>query len=258
METLQVVKIGGNIVNNDQLLADFMDDFCTMNDPKILIHGGGNVASEISDRLGVQPTMHEGRRITDADSLEVVTMVYAGLINKQLTSKLQAHGCNALGLTGADLNIVRATKRDHPTIDFGFVGDVETKDIDVTTLGKLLNIGAVPVFCAITHDGKGQLYNTNADTLASVIARALVQQFDVNLTYCFGFDGVMRNVDDPDSIISEIKRDEFQGLKEEGVIKDGMIPKLENAFKAAVQGVSKVYIKNAAHILNNRGTRISS
>ncbi|MDZ7690593.1 MAG: acetylglutamate kinase [Balneolaceae bacterium] len=254
MESLQVIKIGGKVIADDALLDEFLTDFGELEGHKILVHGGGNIASQFSQRMGVDVKMVEGRRVTDADSLEVAIMTYAGLINKKLVAHLQSRGCNALGLSGADLNAIKAFKRQDEEIDYGFVGDVDDDSVNVSGLTQLLNLNISPVFCALTHDGSGQLFNTNADTLAAVLAHSLSKNFEVTLTFCFEKQGVLEDVEDESSVIPEIDRDLYTELKQDGTIHEGMLPKMENAFKALSKGVRRVTIKHPANLLTNTGT----
>lgn len=209
---------------------------------KILVHGGGKKASEMLAKLGIQPKMKNGRRITDGQSLDVVTMVYGGLVNKNIVAQLQALGTNTLGLSGADANTILAQKRPVKEIDYGFAGDIEHVETD--TLTKLLQTGLTPVFCALTHDGKGQLLNTNADTIASALAVGLSANFDTTLNYCFEFNGVLKDINDKDSVIKRIDTTSYQKLIADGTISDGMLPKLHNCLEALRQGVSEVRIGN--------------
>lgn len=245
MEQLSIIKIGGNVIDNPATLEQFLQDFSLLEGKKILVHGGGKIATEIGRSLGIEAKMVEGRRITDAASLEVVTMVYAGLINKNIVAQLQAQKCNAIGLTGADGNMIQAHKRPVTTIDYGFVGDLNTDSVASNRLCNLLESGFVPVFSAITHDGQGQLLNTNADTIASVLAVALSQQYQCRLVYCFEKKGVLRQLEDESSVVREIPAKDFEQLKAEGIVAGGMIPKLQNAFEAIQKGVDAVFIGKA-------------
>nr|WP_121270110.1 acetylglutamate kinase [Pedobacter schmidteae] len=260
MKKLNVIKIGGNVIDNSEKLHQFLLDFTALPGDKILIHGGGKIATEMAVSLGIEAKMVEGRRITDIETLRIVTMVYAGLINKNIVAQLQAKGCNAIGLTGADGNVIKAVKRPVKDIDYGFVGDLDASSVSTTTLTALLNAGMIPVFSAITHDGHTQLLNTNADTIASSIAVAMSGFYETSLIYCFEKRGVMRDIDDDNSVVSEIKSDQFETLKNEGVVSGGMIPKLHNAFEAIKSGVSAVYIGKADELSqvsgNNFGTRL--
>ena len=254
MKTLRVIKIGGNVIDNPDKLSSFLDDFNKIEELKILVHGGGKRASTISTSMGITPKLIDGRRITDAATLEVVTMVYGGLINKNIVAQLQHRKCDALGFTGADFNIIPAYKRKHPEIDFGFVGDFEVQDIKTEKLEWLINGGAVPVFCALTHDQQGSLLNTNADTLASGIASALSAQFDVQLEYCFEKPGVLRDPNNDASFMESLKQSEVEQLKKAGIISEGMIPKLKNGFDALTAGVKQVIVKSSEALLKDQGT----
>ena len=254
MSQLTILKIGGNIIDVPYLLEKFISDFVKIEGPKILIHGGGKLASELSAKMGIETKMHEGRRITDYETLKLVTMVYAGLINKEIVAGFQKDGCNAIGLSGADANIIPATRRAPQPIDFGYVGDVNPQMINDRFLFSLLSMGITPVICAITHDGNGSLLNTNADTIASSIAIDMSKHYSTKLVYCFEKNGVLLDPDDDDSVISLITYDHFQNLKKEGIISKGMIPKLDNAFKAISNGVSEVEIKHASNLNLQIGT----
>jgi acetylglutamate kinase len=260
MKKLSVIKIGGNVIDNSEKLHQFLLDFRDLPGDKILIHGGGKIATELGVSLGVEAKMVEGRRITDIETLRIVTMVYAGLINKNMVAQLQAKGCNAIGLTGADGNIIKAVKRPVKDIDYGYVGDLDAASVAAGTLDSLLSAGLVPVLCAITHDGDSQLLNTNADTIASAVAVAMSALYDTSLIYCFEKRGVMRDIDDDNSLVTEIPMNQFEGLKQEGVVSGGMIPKLHNAFEAIKSGVTAVYIGKADELPqingNNFGTRL--
>ncbi|MFC3561855.1 acetylglutamate kinase [Pedobacter jamesrossensis] len=256
---LTIIKIGGNVIDNSENLHQFLLDFTALPGDKILVHGGGKIATELGESLGIEAKMVEGRRITDIETLRIVTMVYAGLINKNMVAQLQAKGNNAIGLSGADGNIIKAKKRPivtktHGTppgplagavIDYGFVGDLDENSVSSTTLDNLLKAGLTPVLCAITHDGNTQLLNTNADTIASAVAVAMSSLYETRLVYCFEKKGVLKDVNDDASVVREIKANEFEGLKEDGTVQGGMIPKLHNAFEAINKGVSAVYIGKA-------------
>lgn len=242
---LTVVKIGGNVIDNSKNLHEFLKSFTDLPGYKILIHGGGKVATKLSDELGIEAKMVDGRRITDIETLRIVTMVYGGLINKNIVAQMQAYGSNAIGLTGADGNSIKAKKRPVKDIDYGFVGDLDENSVNSDFLTNLLKIGAIPVFAALTHDGDGQLLNTNADTIASSIAVALSKNFETSLVYCFEKKGVLKDVDDDSSVIAEVKSSEFDSLKDQGIIVGGMLPKLQNAFVAIKNGVKDVYIGKA-------------
>lgn len=240
MRKLKIIKIGGNVINDKQELESFLKDFSDVDTLKILVHGGGKRATELSATLGLETKMIGGRRVTDEASLEIVTMVYAGLLNKNIVAKLQANNCNAIGLTGADANMILAHKRIVKDIDYGFVGDVDR--IEKDTLALLLNHKITPVFAAITHNKKGQLLNTNADTIASELAKGLSGIFDVELIYCFEKKGVLLNIEDDDSVIEEINKEKYESLKKDQIIAEGMLPKLENCFESLENGVKKVII----------------
>lgn len=255
MEKLTVIKVGGKIVEEAESLQQLLTDFCAIPGYKVLVHGGGRSATKIAADLGIESHMVNGRRITDADMLKVVTMVYGGLVNKNIVASLQARGINALGLTGADLNVLRSDKRPiKDGIDYGFVGDVKEANSDI--LAKLIADGIVPVMAPLTHDGKGNMLNTNADTIAQETAKALSKHFDVTLIYSFEKKGVLRDAEDDDNVIPHITRQEFQQYVADGTVQGGMIPKLENAFQALDAGVKKVIITLATAIDGNSGTII--
>jgi len=259
MKPLTIVKIGGNVIDNSENLHYFLEDFSALEGDKILVHGGGKVATDLGVSMGVEAKMVDGRRVTDIHTLRIVTMAYAGLINKNIVAQLQARACNAIGLTGADGNTIKAVKRPVKTIDYGFVGDLDESSVAVGTINSLLEAGLVPVFCAITHDGDTQLLNTNADTVASAIAVAMSSVYETTLMYCFEKKGVLRDVEDDNSLVPEIRMDEFESLQEQGVVSGGMIPKLHNAFEAIKSGVREVYIGHADELLKpgaNKGTRL--
>lgn len=239
-EVVSIVKIGGGLLESPDLMEPFLRAFAALPGAKILIHGGGQRATHMSKRLGITPKMHEGRRITNAETLEVALMVYGGWANKTVVAKLQALNCHALGVSGADGNLILANKRPIVDVDYGFVGDV-TK-VNTTALRALLGSGFVPVFCALSHDGNGQMLNTNADTIAAEIAIALGTAFESRLYYCFEKDGVLMDVDNPDSVIPQINPSLYSQLQEEGIIAAGMLPKLHNCFQALKRGVGRVFI----------------
>ena len=305
---IKVIKIGGNIVDNPELLAAFVKDFAAMPGMKVLIHGGGVMASQMQKSMGMTPVMVEGRRVTDEATLKVVTMVYAGWCNKNIVALLQGAGCNAIGLCGADGNVIKAAKRppvkveisaedaaaspassnmtpcEEPgfqMVDYGFVGDVKADSVNAGFIYSLLERGIVPVFNAINHDGEGNLLNTNADTIASSVAISLAGHkyrnrwevcsacedcthcsddgkltHGVELIYCFEKDGVLFDKDDDSSVIPQIDKEKFASLKAEGIVADGMIPKLTNSFKAIDSGVSRVIIKHARNLLSDKGTTL--
>ena len=283
---IRIVKIGGNVVDNPELLREFVKDFAAMPGMKALIHGGGVMASQMQKSMGMTPVMVEGRRVTDEATLKVVTMVYAGWCNKNITALLQAEGCNAIGLSGADGNAIKARKRPPvhveslgEDVDYGFVGDVTGESVNAGFIYSLMERGIVPVFNAINHDGEGNLLNTNADTIASSVAIAMANYryrsprevccrceecthcsddgrltHETELIYCFEKDGVLYDKDDDGSVIPEIDRERFAELKAEGRVADGMIPKLANSFKAIDSGVARVIIKHARNLNNKKGT----
>ena len=256
MKALTVVKIGGNVVDNPESLSEFLLMFNNIEAPKILVHGGGILASEISAKLGIETKMHNGRRITDAETLKICTMVYAGWINKSIVAQLQKIGCNSLGLSGADAGVIPAKRRSPDPLDFGFVGDISPDEINTGVLASLLGRGITPVFCAITHDRNGSLLNTNADTMASCIAAALSESYYTKLIFCFEKEGVLYNVKDEKSVIPLITKESYTKLKNEGAVSDGMLPKLDNAFFALEGGVSEVYIKNWSNLSSEGGTML--
>jgi acetylglutamate kinase len=244
-ELINIIKIGGNIIDDEQALASFLKGFATLPGKNILVHGGGKLATKLAERLGVQQQMIDGRRITDEETLKIVTMVYAGYINKNIVAQLQAQSCNAIGLCGADANLVPATKRNHPTIDYGYAGDVNSLQLPVSSWQLFLENGLIPVVAPITHDTKGILLNTNADTMAQEIGKALSANYEVNLIYSFEKSGVLLDVDDESSVIPRLTLSHYQQLKQEQKIFAGMIPKLDNAFAALHSGVRKVIIGRA-------------
>ena len=256
-QQLNIVKIGGNIINDEVALESFLKDFAALDGPKLLVHGGGKRANQISEAMGLQPKMIAGRRVTDEQTLEVVTMVYAGLLNKKITAKLQKFNCNALGLSGADANCILAHKRMVAEVDYGYAGDVDA--INAEFIALLLQNKVTPVFCAITHDKNGQLLNTNADTIASEIAIAMSDFYEVELNYVFELKGVLENIADKNSVIQHINLKKYEQLIEDGVISEGMIPKLHNCFNALKKGVQKVNIGDAALLkkTNNLHTELS-
>ena len=246
-EQLTIVKVGGNIIDDVGMLNDFIQIFSGINGRKLLVHGGGKIATKTASSLGIETKMIEGRRITGDDMIDVAVMTYAGLVNKKMVALLFKEGIQAIGLTGADGNAILASKRPVKNgIDYGWVGDVE--EVNGSFLYSLLQGGTTPVFCALTHDGDGQMLNTNADTIANEVALALANFYDVTLNYCFELPGVMKDINDPGSLIKEMDLNAYQKLKSEGAIVGGMIPKLDNAFAAISQGVSRVNILNATSL----------
>jgi acetylglutamate kinase len=254
MDRLTIIKVGGKVVENLQTMNLLLDQFQKISGYKMLVHGGGTTATELAGKLGIETKMIEGRRITDAATLEVVTMVYGGLVNKNIVAGLQARNCNALGMTGADLSLVRARKRPVKEIDYGFVGDVE--EVNSRELRLLLNENVVPVIAPLTHDGNGQLLNTNADTMASAIATELSAYYNIYLFFCFEKKGVLLDEKDETSMIYELDYELFENYRNEGIINSGMIPKLENGFMAKRKGVKEVLITNPQNIATGRGTRL--
>ena len=266
-EILYIIKVGGNIIDDDEKLEDFLQQFAKLKSPsagtvikKILVHGGGKLATKLAEQVGIPQQLVDGRRITDAETLKIVTMVYAGYINKNIVAKLQANGCNAIGLSGADGNIIEAHKRNHPSIDYGYAGDVDV--INTSLLKTLLDEDIAPVIAPITHDKKGQLLNTNADTIAQEIAAAMSVLFDVNLIYSFEKTGVLLDANDDSTVIRFIKPDYYAQLKAEKKIFAGMIPKIDNAFVALNSGVKQVTIGKAEElqklISHSAGTSITN
>lgn len=254
-EKITVVKVGGAVVEDEAQLTQLLKDFSAIEGKKVLVHGGGRRATQVAASLGIESKMVNGRRITDADMLSVVTMVYGGLVNKNLVARLQANGVNALGLTGADMNVIRSHKRPlKDGIDFGFVGDVDNADGQM--LSKLIEEGVTPVMAPLTHDGQGHILNTNADTIASETAKALAPYYDATLIFSFEKKGVLRNPDDDDSVIPTITRADFIKYKADGTISGGMLPKIENALGAIDAGVKKVVITLATAIDGQSGTII--
>ena len=263
-EALNIIKVGGGVVEDAASLASLLNQFAAMSGRKVLVHGGGRLATSMAASLGIESKMVGGRRITDAEMLRVVTMVYGGLVNKNIVAGLQAKGVKAIGLTGADGDVIRSHKRplkrvkmDDGTeqmVDFGFVGDVDK--VDAHLLEQLIEGGLVPVVAPLTHDGEGHILNTNADTIASSVACALATHYDVTLTFCFEKAGVLRDADDDSSVIPAINEEQFKRLVAEGIVSGGMIPKLENAFEALHRGVRQVVITHSDNIDGSRGTTI--
>ncbi|CDD33283.1 acetylglutamate kinase [Bacteroides sp. CAG:714] len=253
-EKLTIIKVGGKIVEETDTLNRLLSDFSAVPGHKLLVHGGGRSATRIAAQLGIESRMVNGRRITDAETLKVVTMVYGGLVNKNIVAGLQGKGVNAVGLTGADMGVIRSDKRPVKDVDYGFVGDV--KEVRADVLVQLIRQGIVPVMAPLTYDGAGGLLNTNADTIAGETAKALSEAFDVTLMYCFEKKGVLRDENDDDSVIPVITPDLFRQYVDEGVIQGGMIPKLENSFSAVEAGVIQVIITSASAIDGKSGTII--
>ncbi len=256
-EKISIVKIGGNIVDDPVALQLFLADFNQLPGRKVLVHGGGVMASKMARQLGIDTKMVNGRRITDSETLMLVVMVYAGWINKRIVAVLQQIGCNAIGLSGADANVIPSVRRSPEPIDYGFVGDPDPAMMNAPFIAQLCESGIVPVFCAITHDGKGSLLNTNADTIAYSVATTLSTQYESTLYYCFEKEGVLRELNDPQSLIPTMTKAECASLKQQGIIADGMIPKLDNSFRAIDQGVSNVVILHAKNLLSGKGTLLT-
>ncbi len=254
MDRLTIIKVGGKVVEDTSTLNALLDQFVRISGNKILVHGGGNTATEVAGKLGIETQMVDGRRVTSKSMLEVVTMVYGGLVNKKVVAQLQARGCNAIGLSGADLNLISARKRTVENVDFGFVGDVI--DVNSRELRILLNENVVPVVAPLTHDGKGQLLNTNADTIAAELAAELANYFSVYLFYCFEKKGVLMNPEDDNSMLHELSVSDFMQFQSDKVINSGMIPKLENGFQAKRRGVKEVLITNPENMIKGKGTRL--
>lgn len=256
IKQINVVKIGGNVIDDPSALSDFIGRFASLKGEKILVHGGGKEATAISRALGLETVMIDGRRVTDRETIDVVTMTYAGLINKRIVALLQAAGCDALGFSGADGNLVKATRRPAEPIDYGFVGDIDPKDISDKLLALLLEAGITPVMCAICHDGKGQLLNCNADSVASAMAMGASRIAPTTLTFCFEKPGVLTDVEDESTLIPIITEESFKTLKEDGTIAKGMLPKLQNALDAAKKGVTAIRICKAENLLSDIGTTV--
>jgi len=254
MQQLTIVKVGGKIVEEPESLTAFLKDLAVIAGDKILIHGGGRSATAIAEKLGLETKMEDGRRITNAEMLKVVTMVYAGLVNKNIVAQLQKLGIDAIGLTGADMNLILSQKRPVKEIDYGFVGDI--KRVNAPALLELLKLNYLPVIAPLTHDGNGNLLNTNADTIAAEVAKSLAFDCNVRLIYCFEKQGVLMNEADEGSLIPVLDFELFQQYKNEGIIQGGMIPKLENAFQAIASGVKEVIITRASDVKAGKGTFI--
>ncbi len=260
MDKLFVIKVGGNVIDDSEALSSFLREFASIKENKILVHGGGKLATELAEQLGIPQELVEGRRITDEPTLRVATMVYAGQINKNIVAQLQAFGCNALGLTGADGNSILSHKRVHPTLDYGYVGDIDR--VDHILITKLLSCGLCLVFAPLTHDKQGQTLNTNADTIARELASALQPNFETELVYTLEKAGVLTDVNDEASLIRHLTRSGYEELKSQSSIFAGMIPKLDNAFEAVNKGVSRVVIGKASEltglIQGKKGTSIQN
>lgn len=260
-EELYIVKVGGNVIDDAGSLEMFLKDFVSIPGKKILVHGGGKMATSVANELGIKSKYIEGRRITDEETLRVVTMVYGGLINKKIVALLQANGCNALGITGADANLIPARKREVKEIDYGWVGDIEVDSLEPEKWELLLNHWMVPVVAPLTHDGKGNMLNTNADTITATLGAALAKKYKTTVVYCFEKDGILADMDQPDSVIRQLSLQDFHRLKKEGKLLAGILPKTENALMAVRHGAQQVVIGNSSRLLQliqgKEGTVIS-
>lgn len=256
-QKISIIKIGGNVIDNESALQSFLRDFASLPNPKILIHGGGKLASRLSEKLGIETKMIDGRRVTDDQTIDIVTMVYAGLVNKRIVASLRALSCPALGLCGADANVVPSHLRPKEPIDFGWVGDISHEEINTDFIASLLQQGITPIFCAITCDQEGHLLNTNADSVATGVALACSKLGRTSLIFCMEKNGVLQDINDPESVIPHIDQDTFTNLLTRKLVHSGMIPKIENALKAIDGGVGEVIIKNADNLLTDLGTVIS-
>lgn len=254
-QELKVIKVGGKIVEDPTALRDFIQKFNTISGAKLLVHGGGRSATQMANNLGIETQMVNGRRITDKAMLDIVTMVYGGLVNKNIVASLQAEGVNAIGLTGADANLILSHKREVKEVDYGYVGDVD--EVNSLFLGQLLYSNLVPVVAPLTHNGKGDILNTNADTIAAACATGMVDLYDVKLIYCFEKNGVLADASNENSVIPHITPSQFQQLVAEGVVEGGMIPKLENSIEALNKGVCEVLITSVDQLGTEKGTHIS-
>lgn len=252
MNKLYIIKIGGNVLDDGSSLSAFLKDFASIREPKILIHGGGKIATKIGDQLGIKSNYINGRRVTDTETLDLVTMVYGGLVNKQIVATLQRLGCNALGVTGADGNMIKAVKRPVKDIDYGFVGDIKPEGVNTALLYFLLKQNSTPVFAPLTH-ADGKMLNTNADTIASVLAVALSKHFDVRLIFCFEKKGVLADVNNDNSVIHHLSKKLYEDYLSNGTFVNGILPKLENAFSAIDAGVKEVLIGDATDLIQNIG-----
>ena len=255
MNRLFVIKVGGNIIDDGEQLKLFLQSFSSIKSSKILVHGGGKIATEIGNKLGIESKYINGRRITDDDTIDLVTMVYGGLINKKIVAQLQSLNCNAIGLTGADANIIPATKRAVKDVDFGWVGDIESPKLNAKSLKLLLDNNFVPILAPLTHDEQGHILNTNADTIASSIAVALSTFYDVRLIYCFEKKGVLENVEDENSVITNINKEKYKQLLNEQKLFAGILPKIDNAFAAIDAGVKEVLIGDANDLIQNTSNK---
>ena len=260
-EKLFIIKIGGNVIDKEANLISFLDDFSKIDSKKILVHGGGKIATALGDKLNIQSKYIDGRRITDDETIDLVTMVYGGLVNKKIVAKLQSMQCNAIGITGADANLIPAKKRPIKEVDFGWVGDVSAESINTDTWSLFLKNGLIPVAAPLTHDNNGHILNTNADTIASVTAVALSALYDVTLVFCFEKNGVLLDVNDEDSVISKLTFNDYFSLKKSNKLFEGILPKIDNSFDAIDKGVKEVIIGNSSELTSliggKSGTKIS-
>jgi acetylglutamate kinase len=260
MKKLHVIKIGGNVIDNPEYIEPFIENFAGINERKVLVHGGGKLASTLAEKLGIKQVLVEGRRITNIKTLKITTMVYGGLINKNIVAKLQKYNCNSIGFCGADGNLIKSKKREFDKVDFGYVGDILDEGINVDLLDTILKMGITPVISPITYDGKGGLLNTNADTIAAAIAIGLSSIYDVELTFCFEKNGILLDTRREDSFIHELHKKQYDDLKERGIVSNGMIPKLDNAFSALDKGVKAINICHSQNITSNmskiKGTQL--
>ena len=248
MKTLKVIKIGGNIINNEVSLLSFLKDFSSLNGPKILVHGGGKLASDLSNKMNIPVQLIDGRRVTNAETLDIITMVYAGKINKNIVAKLQSFGCNSVGFTGADGNTIIANKRSETPINYGFAGDIVKVNISVIKI--LIDNNIANIFSAISHDEKGQLLNTNADTITSQVAIGMSKIYETSIYYCFELEGVLKDINDKKSVVKKINSKTYQELLDAEIVTEGMLPKLENCFDALKKGVHKVNMGNTSMLTN--------
>jgi len=249
-QKLLVIKIGGNSIDNSNELSSFIENIATIETSFILVHGGGKLATDLAEKLNIPQQLIDGRRITDAETIKIATMVYAGYINKNIVALLQKNNKNSIGLSGADANLIQTTKRIHPTIDYGFVGDLKENSVNTDFIENLINFGLTPVVNAITHDGNGQLLNTNADSIANALAVSLASKYEVSLLYCFEKKGVLYDPSNDDSVIENLNHQQFEQLKKDGIISKGMLPKLDNCFNALQNGVKEIGILKATNILS--------
>ncbi len=258
---LYVIKIGGSLIDRENDLLNFLEVFARIESPKILIHGGGKLASDLAEKLKITQEMTDGRRVTNQETLDIVTMVYAGRINKNIVAKLQNFNCNAIGFSGPDGNLIKSEKRAVSNIDYGFVGDVDFKSVNIDLLQKFLELELTPVFTAITHDQKGNLFNTNADSVASVLAQSLAPNYEVELLYCFDKEGVLENLENMDSVVKVLNSTKYEQLSSDNKLRQGILPKLKNSFEAKENKVQKVFLLHEQKLHNqikyqNEGTEI--